>query len=62
MPKFQNRGQVAQNCVDRWIALELEASPMFGDDVPRLSQRQLRTLKSQIRQAIVRWEASVARE
>ncbi len=57
MPKFRNRGEAAEDCVRRWLAIESENAQAFGDEPSRLSMRQLRRLKNQVREAIVRWES-----
>ncbi len=61
--RYRNRGEAASDCIERWLEIERDmcsrAAP--GEVMPRLNSRQRRTLKLQIRQAIVRWESSMQR-
>ena len=56
MPKFRNRGEAASGCIRRWLDSDREVASRHGDIEPKLSARQLRTLRLQIKDAIVRWE------
>ena len=54
MPKYRHRGEAAEEAVRRWA--EIVAKPALGDAPLRLTARQWRTLRLQIKEAIVRWE------
>ena len=53
--KYANRGDVAADAISRWE--KIMAEPFLGDGSLKLTARQRRTLKLQIRHAIGRWDA-----
>lgn len=54
MPKFRHRGEAASDAIARWEAIV--AKPFLGEAPLKLTDRQRRTLRLQIRDAILRWE------
>ena len=56
MPKYRHRGEAALEAVKRWE--EIVARGFLGEAPLRLTERQRRTLRLQIKEAIVRWEKS----
>lgn len=54
--KYQNRGEAAREVIARWEKIVAEG--FLGEAPLVLTERQRRTLRRQIIDGIVRWEAS----